>query len=31
MRRRRVLELGLGGIAALGALPLIGAQRCDGC
>ncbi len=27
MRRRRVLQLGLGGIAALGALPLIGAQR----
>jgi 6-phosphogluconolactonase len=26
MRRRRVLQLGLGGIAALGALPLIGAQ-----
>jgi 6-phosphogluconolactonase len=27
MRRRRVLQLGLGGIAALGALPQIGAQR----
>ena len=27
MRRRRVLQLGLGGIAALGALPRIGAQR----
>lgn len=27
MRRRRVLQLGLGGIAGLGALPLIGAQK----
>jgi 6-phosphogluconolactonase len=27
MRRRRVLQLGLSGISALGALPLIGAQR----
>ena len=27
MRRRRVLQLGLGGIAALGVLPRIGAQR----
>jgi 6-phosphogluconolactonase len=27
MRRRRVLQLGLGGIAAVGALPLIGEQR----
>ncbi len=27
MRRRRVLQLGLGGIAALGAVPRIGAQR----
>jgi len=27
MRRRRALQLGLGGIASLGALPLIGAQR----
>jgi 6-phosphogluconolactonase len=27
MRRRRVLRLGLGGIARLGALPLIGAQK----
>jgi 6-phosphogluconolactonase len=27
MRRRRVLELGLGGIAGLGAFPLIGAQN----
>jgi len=27
MRRRRVLQLGLGGIAALGTVPLIGAQR----
>jgi 6-phosphogluconolactonase len=27
MRRRHVLQLGLGGIAALGAIPRIGAQR----
>jgi 6-phosphogluconolactonase len=27
MRRRRVLQLGLGGIAAIGALPMTGAQR----